>query len=187
MTHALPDPAQSPGTIFIAFLLASAAALASVFVFQFGFGLIPCELCLWQRLPHALAILIAGIGAGQARAAGRSPQPMRAMPWRLLVILAALLAVDHLAGAATAAFHVGVEQHWWAGTEACTGAAPAGLSVDELRARLLVTPPARCDQIAWSLFGISLAGFNLILSIFLAGAAAWAANRFRTVAAKKDS
>jgi disulfide bond formation protein DsbB len=185
MTHAFPDPAQSPGTIFSAFLLASVAALAGVFVFQFGFGLIPCELCMWQRLPHALAILIAAVGAGQARAAGRMLKPERAMPWRTFAVLAVLLAVVHLAGAGTAAFHVGVEQHWWAGTDACTGAAPAGLSVDELRARLLNTPPARCDQVAWSLFGISLAGFNLILSVTLAAAAAWAAIRFNAVAAKR--
>jgi disulfide bond formation protein DsbB len=184
MPH-LPDPTQKPGTIFVAFLLASAAALAGVFVFQFGFGLIPCELCMWQRLPHALAILIAGAGAGQARAATRMMKPARAMRWRTFAVLATLLAVVHLAGAGTAAFHVGVEQHWWAGTEACTGAAPAGLSVDELRARLLETPPARCDQIAWSLFGITLAGFNLILSIALAGVAAWAAVRFGAAARQR--
>jgi len=182
MTNALPDPAQAPGTIFTAFMLASIAALAGVFVFQFGFGLIPCELCLWQRLPHALAILVAGVGLGQTRAAGRMLYPDKAMPWRMLTGLAIVLALLHLAGAGTAAFHVGVEQHWWAGTEACTGAAPAGLSVDELTARLLNTPPARCDQIAWSLFGISLAGFNLILSVFLSTAAAWAATRFRVAA-----
>jgi disulfide bond formation protein DsbB len=182
MTHALPDPAQTPGTIFTAFMLASIAALAGVFVFQFGFGLIPCELCLWQRLPHALAILVAGVGIGQTRAAGRMPYPGRAMPWRMLTVLAVVLALLHLAGAGTAAFHVGVEQHWWAGTEACTGAAPSGLTIDELRARLLNTPPARCDQIAWSLFGISLAGFNLILSIVLSAVAAWAATRFRAAA-----
>jgi disulfide bond formation protein DsbB len=181
----LPDPAQNPNATFIAFLLASVAALASVFVFQFGFGLIPCELCLWQRLPHALAILIAGFGAGQARAASHMPNPLRVMPWRTFAVVAALLALDHAAGAATAAFHVGVEQHWWAGTDACTGAAPAGLSVDELRARLLDTPPARCDQIAWSFLGISLAGFNLILSVALAAAAATSAARFRALAAKR--
>ncbi|HTI86295.1 MAG TPA: disulfide bond formation protein B [Alphaproteobacteria bacterium] len=184
MTYALPDPAQTPGTIFTAFMLASIAALAGVFVFQFGFGLIPCELCLWQRLPHALAILVAGVGLSQTRAAGRMLYPDKAMPWRMLTALAAVLALLHLAGAGTAAFHVGVEQHWWAGTEACTGAAPSGLSVEDLRARLLVTPPARCDQIAWSLFGITLAGLNLMLEIVLSAAAAWAASRFQAVARK---
>src|SRR4051812_32812770 len=138
MTHVFPDPVRNPGATFATFLLASAAALASVFVFQFGFGLIPCELCLWQRLPHALAILIAGVGMGVARAAARTGQPAhklpaRPMPWRTLAVVAALLALVHLAGSGLAAFHVGVEQHWWAGTEACTGAAPSGLTVDELR------------------------------------------------------
>ncbi|MGE5537455.1 MAG: disulfide bond formation protein B [Gemmatimonas sp.] len=185
MTSALPDPAQNPAATFLAFLLASVAALAGVFVFQFGVGLIPCELCLWQRLPHALAILLAGVAAGQARAAQRMIFPDRAMPWGTLSAIAALLALDHLAGAGLAAFHIGVEQHWWAGTEACTGAAPAGLSVEELRARLLDTPPARCDQVAWSLFGISLAGFNFLLSVALSAAAAWSFLRLRRRSAER--
>jgi len=180
MTTTAAHPTSTPSTvaIFAGFLLASVAALATVFVFQFGFGILPCILCLWQRLPHAIAILVAGVGVGVARSAERMRDPYRAAPWGMFAALAVLLLVDHLANVGLAAFHIGVEQHWWAGTEACTGASGAGLSADQLAAQLLGTPPARCDEIAWSLFGISLAGFNFLLSLTLAAAAAWATLRF---------
>lgn len=176
---AFPAPLRpAPAIVFAGFLVASAAALAAVFVMQFGFGLAPCVLCIWQRVPHAAAILFAGIGIGTARSAARMRDPGRAMPWRALMALAVLLLLTYLAGSGLAAFHVGVEQHWWAGTEACTGGAGAGLSTDQLQAQLLGTAPARCDQIAWSLFGISLAGYNFILSVGLAAGSAWALLRF---------
>ena len=168
----------TPATIFMGFLLASAGAIAAVFVFQFGFGLQPCILCVWQRLPHAIAILLSGFGIGQARSVDPIRHPFRAVPWKTFTLVAVLLTVDHLANAGIAAFHVGVEQHWWAGTEACTGGAPTGLSADQLSAQLLQTPVAHCDQIAWSLFGISMAGYNFLLSVALAAAGLWAFFRF---------
>ncbi len=73
-----------------------------------------------------------------------------------------------LVGAGLAAFHVGVEQHWWAGTAECgANFGPAG-SVEELRRRLLAQAVVRCDEVAWSLFGISMAGYNFLLSLALA-------------------
>lgn len=177
---AAPSTASCPPpvAVFAGFLIASAAALAIVFVMQFGFGLAPCVLCLWQRVPHAVAILLGGIGVGVARSASRLRDPARATPWGTFAIIAGFLLLSHLAGAGIAAFHVGVEQHWWAGTEACTGGASGGLTAQELQAQLLGTEPARCDQIAWSLFGISLAGYNFLLSVALATAALWALLRF---------
>lgn len=172
------SPGPAPSTVFIGFFAASTAALAAVFVFQYGLGLMPCVLCVWQRAPHALAILLAGIGIGQARAVDPIRHPFRAMPWPTLTVVAGLLFVDHVFNAGLAAFHVGVEQHWWAGTEACTGGAPVGLTAEQLGARLLDTKPARCDEIPWALFGVSLAGFNLLLSLALAAAAGWATLRF---------
>lgn len=171
-------PRPAPAIVFAGFLVASAAALAAVFVMQFGFGLAPCILCIWQRVPHAVAILLAGIGIGTARSAARMRDPGRAAPWRAFMALAVLLLLTYLAGSGLAAFHVGVEQHWWAGTEACTGGAGGGLSTEQLQAQLLGTAPAHCDQIAWSLFDISLAGYNFILSVGLSVGAAWALLRF---------
>jgi disulfide bond formation protein DsbB len=189
MSHAPPPGSRvpAPGLIFAGFLLTSAVALATVFVFQFGFGILPCILCLWQRLPHAIAILLGGIGFGLSRAADPARQRFRATPWATYTALAGLLLIDYLANTGLAAFHIGVEQHWWAGTEACTGGAATGLSAEQLSAQLMATPIAHCDQIAWSLFGISLAGFNFILSFALSIASAGTLLRFnavRTQAAK---
>lgn len=172
-----PD-SPAPTMVFVGFFAASAAALAAVFVFQYGLGVMPCVLCLWQRAPHALAILVAGVGIGHARNIDPIRHPFRAVPWRTFAVLAAILFAAHLFNAGLAAYHIGVEQHWWAGTAACTGGAPAGLTADQLRAQLLETQPARCDEIAWSFLGISLAGFNFLLSLALAAAAAWAFVRF---------
>lgn len=173
-----PSHGPAPSAVFIGFFLASAAALATVFVFQYGFAILPCVLCLWQRAPHALAILIAGVGIGQARSIDPIRHPFRTVPWTTFTVLAALLLLDHLVNAGLATYHIGVEQHWWAGTAACTGGAPVGLTAEQLGAQLLDTKPARCDEIAWSFLGVSLAGFNFLLSLALAGAAAWAFIRF---------
>lgn len=73
-----------------------------------------------------------------------------------------------LAGAGIAAFHVGVEQHWWQGLASCGGNLPQARTVEELRAALLAQPVVRCDEVAWSLFGISMAGWNFLFSLGLA-------------------
>lgn len=114
-------------------------------------GLAPCPLCIWQRWPYAAALLLGLAGF----AAGGRPALLRA--------LLALAALAFLASAAIAAFHVGVEQGWWQGTAACGGGvAGAGLSAAELAAALLEAPAVRCDRVAWSLFGISMAGYNFL-------------------------
>jgi disulfide bond formation protein DsbB len=69
-----------------------------------------------------------------------------------------------LIGAGIAGFHVGVEQQWWAGTAECGGLTGQAKTVEELKAQLFATPVTRCDAVAWSLFGISMAGWNLIVS-----------------------
>ena len=105
--------------------------------------LYPCEMCWWQRYPHAIAILLAG-------AALVSPRT------RVLTLLAALgVAVSGAIGA----FHAGVEYGWWEGLTTCsTGGA---MSLDDIMA----VPLIRCDQVQWTLLGISLAGFNAIFSL----------------------
>ena len=82
-----------------------------------------------------------------------------------------------LVGAGIALFHVGVEQHWWQGTAECGSTLPPAATIDELRARLLAQPVVRCDEVAWSLFGISMAGYNVILSLLIAAFAVAAALR----------
>ena len=65
-------------------------------------------------------------------------------------------------------YHVGVEQHWFAGPAACTGAAGGATSIEALKAQLLARQPVSCDAPAWRLFGVSLAGWNLLASVVIA-------------------
>jgi disulfide bond formation protein DsbB len=111
---------------------------------QYLGGLHPCEMCHWQRWPHAAAILLAGAAY---------VLPARC---RLLTALAALaIAVSGAIGV----FHAGVELGWWEGLTRCT--AGGALSLDEL----MNVPLVRCDQVQWSWLGVSMAGWNAILSL----------------------
>jgi len=144
------DPRRFP--IFV--LVVSAAVLGSAFVSQYWGGLAPCELCLLQRWPWIAAIVISLIAI---IVASRS-----ALRW-----VALLLVMVFAVGSALALYHVGVEKHWFAGPDACTGAATAADTVEALRARILGQMPVRCDEPAWSLWGISLAGWNLLASLVM--------------------
>lgn len=128
----------------------SAALLAGAFFFQW-LGYLPCKMCLWQRWPHAAAIVI-GILA-------------------FFVPAPALLWLGALAAATTAGiglYHSGVEQRWWEGPTSCTstGGGLGGLSGSDL---LSTEGPALilCDQISWSFLNLSMASWNAILSIVL--------------------
>ena len=130
----------------------SAALLLTVYMMQHIGGLEPCPLCVTQRYPH----LVAG---GLALVAIFTRRHVRA----LLITLAGLAL---LATVGYATFHVGVEQGWF--ESACASDIAAGGSVADLKARLLAAPIVRCDEVPWSLFGISLAGWNAIDSLALA-------------------
>ncbi len=129
-------------------LLLPAALLGGAYVSQYGFGLMPCEMCLWQRWPHMTAIVLAGGAlALQSHAAGR-----------MLLMLAALaIAASGVIGA----FHAGVEYKWWEGLTDCA-VMTSGTSVLDAP---FSTHVMRCDEAPWDLFGISLAGFNALFSI----------------------
>ena len=144
------DPRRYP--VFV--LVASAAVLGGALLSQYWGGLAPCELCLMQRWPWAAAIAIALI----AIMVGSESL----LSW-LALVLTAVFAV----GGALALYHVGVERHWFAGPSACTGAATAADTVEALKARILGQMPVRCDEPAWSLWGISLAGWNLLASLVM--------------------
>lgn len=134
-------------------LLVPSGLLGGALLFQFVGGLAPCEMCWWQRYPHAVAIVLA--------LASFAMSPTRSRP---LVLLAALaIAVSGGIGV----FHAGVEQKWWEGLTTCT--AGGAMTLDEL----MNAPLIRCDQIAWSLFGISMAGWNAIISLGGAAAIGW--------------
>ncbi len=134
----------------------SLAILAGAFAFQYLGGLAPCQLCLWQRWPHAAAIVIGLLALLVSRGT----------PGRILPLLGALAA---LATAAIGVFHVGVEQKWWEGLASCTAGSISGISAaDLLNPDVSVGAVVRCDEIAWQMLGISMAGWNVILSSLLA-------------------
>ena len=141
--------------------LGAAAVLGGALAFQHIGGLAPCVLCYWQRYPYWAAIPLAALAA---LLAPRSPK----LAAGLLGLAAGLFLVD----AGIAAFHVGVEQKWWQGTAECGGAQGPSGSLEALRARLLAAPIVRCDEPAWSLFGVSMAGYNFLAALVLAAIAA---------------
>jgi disulfide bond formation protein DsbB len=144
-------------------LAASAAVLGGALLSQYWGGLAPCELCLLQRWPWAVAIVISFV-ATMVGSRPALPCSRPALPW-----VALLLAVVFAIGTALALYHVGVERHWFAGPSACSGAATAADTLEALKAQILRQQPVRCDEVAWSLWEISLAGWNLLASLVMAG------------------
>lgn len=148
---------MEPTRAFTAFALAaSAVVLGGALLTQHWGGLAPCELCLLQRWPWGVAIVISFV----ATMVGSRP----ALPW-----VAGLLAAVFAVSSAFAFYHVGVEQHWFAGPSACSGAATAAATVEALKAQILSQQPVRCDEVAWSLWGVSLAGWNMLASLVMTG------------------
>ncbi len=136
--------------------LASAGVLAAALFFQFALGYQPCILCLWQRVPYGAVLAFSIVALLFRRWKGLGDALLVASGFALL------------AGAGIAAYHVGVEQRWWAGTAACGATGSAALTLEELRAQVMAAPVVRCDEVAWSLFGISMAGYNVAISLALA-------------------
>jgi len=138
----------------LAFLagMGSAALLGGALFFEHVMGLAPCEMCMWQRWPHAAAVFL-GVLAWAA-------------PWGAVM----------LAGAAAAAgsgviglWHTGVERGWVAGPGACSGTVDLSrLSAEEMLQQVLAAPVVRCDEVAWQLLGLSMASWNAVASFALA-------------------
>ncbi len=139
----------------IAALAVPALLWGGALVSQYGFGLVPCEMCYWQRWPHEVAIVLALFSLPfLARRAG----PV------LIVLAACAIALSGAIGI----FHAGVEYGWWEGMTACSTTA-GGFDIMASE----VTPLVRCAEAQWRLFGISLAGFNAILSFAGAALVLW--------------
>ncbi len=134
----------------------AAGGSALVLVLAFGFqhlgGMAPCPLCLWQRWPHALAV---AIGAAALL-----------LSWRALPLLGMLAA---LSTAAIGFYHTGVERHWWEGPATCSAGSVAGQSPEDLMAQIMAAPLVRCDEVPWEMLGLSMASWNAVLAIGLAG------------------
>lgn len=128
-------------------LILPSALMAGALGSQYIGGLYPCEMCHWQRWPHDVAI-VAALFAFATRQAQLS---------RLLVLVAAIAI---LTSGAIGVFHAGVEYGWWQGLTSCSTTA-SGVTLEAI----MSAPIVRCDAPQWTLFGISLAGFNALFSI----------------------
>ena len=126
-------------------LLVPAALLGGAYISQYVFGLFPCEMCWWQRYAHFAALGFAALAF--------------AMPRQRAPIMLAALAIG--VSALIGAYHAGVEYHWWEGVTHCTSTAASG---GDPLAAIMNAPLIRCDVAQWTLMGVSLAGFNFLLS-----------------------
>ena len=145
-----------PSKLGLLAALGSGALLGGAYYFQYVVDLRPCEMCYWQRWPHMVTIVV-GLLA------------LASFAWPRLALVFMLTAITALiVTAGIGVFHVGVEYRWWAGPQSCTGGAPPGLSPEQLKKYLFGAKMVRCDAVVWSLFGISMAGWNAILSAILA-------------------
>ena len=141
-------------------LLVPAALLAGALGSQYYGGLYPCEMCHWQRWPHYAALALALLSFAMRG----QPDRGRSFVW--------LAALAIFTSGAIGVYHAGVEAGIFEGLTTCSAALSGGSSADIL-ADIMATPLVRCDQIQWSFLGISMAGWNAILSIGSASVISW--------------
>jgi disulfide bond formation protein DsbB len=146
--------------------LAGASALACVYYLQYVMLIAPCPLCLEQRIAYYICVPLAAylwLGASQGAS------------WKVLLLGFVVIAGAMLWNTALSTYHAGVEYKFWQGPTDCTGPIDKFGSVGNMFNQLQRISLVRCDQVAWSLFGISLAGFDVLLSLGLAVVAGWGA------------
>lgn len=150
------DRFTAKGLIVVA-AATSAAILGGAFIFQ-ALGYAPCKMCLWQRWPHAIAVVLGGAALATKQ---------RLLSW--------LGALNMAVSAGLGIFHSGVERKWWDGPASCSGGGVGDLSVEELLAQINQAPLVRCDEIPWRLsdmiplefLDLTMANFNAIFSLGL--------------------
>jgi disulfide bond formation protein DsbB len=172
--HATAHPSQLRGdanpvlTAALAVTIIAAATLAGAWFFQLVLGIVPCPLCLEQRYAYYLAI---PLGVVVAIAAARGA------PRAVLLAGLALLALAALGNAWLGTYHAGVEWGFWQGPTDCTGPVGNLGSAGNLLERLDTVKVIRCDEVQWRFLGLSLAGYNVLISLLMAAVAAWGIRR----------
>jgi disulfide bond formation protein DsbB len=154
-----------------AIALVGLAAIAGALFFQYGMGLSPCPLCLEQRIAYYVAIPLAamvmlGVSVGASR--------------KVLILALLAIAAAMLWNAGLGAYHAGVEWKWWEGPRDCSGPVNSLGSARDMLSQLQNTRIVRCDEAAWRFLGLSLAGYNVLISLALAALAAWGVVRGRS-------
>ena len=128
----------------------SMVVIMGAFAFEYIGGFLPCKLCYWQRYPHFLIILLFPF--------------LYFFQIRSLIFLGV---ISMFVSTILAFYHVGIEQKYWLGPNSCSNSSIEGLTTDQLIEQIMTTPLVRCDEIAWELIGISMAGWNALISICL--------------------
>jgi disulfide bond formation protein DsbB len=146
----------------LAIFVLSAATILGAWYFELVLKLPPCPLCLQQRLPYYVAIPLALLTAIAA--------PVRA-PSKLVAVGFVIILIAALSGAALGAFHSGVEWRWWPGPADCSGPMTDLKAKGPLLDQLQSVHVVRCDEAGWRFLGLSLAGYNVLISLVMAALA----------------
>jgi disulfide bond formation protein DsbB len=165
-----PHPAATAALLVI---IGGTATMLGAYYFQYILHYAPCELCLDERIPYYVAVPLAAVVA--IAASVRAPRSV-------VVAGLALLVVVMLIGAGLGAYHSGVEWKFWPGPAHCSGSMAGFGGAGGLLERMNETRIVPCDAAAWRLFGVSLAGYNALISLALAAVAAWGIGASKTKA-----
>jgi disulfide bond formation protein DsbB len=163
LTLARNEP-QRAAAVLVA--LVGLATIGGFFFFQYVVGLAPCPLCLEQRNAYYLSVPLAallwlGAGYGSQR--------------KVLLIGFLVIAAAMLWNTGLSTYHAGIEWKWWPGPQDCTGPMSNVSSAKDLLGQLNTFSPIRCDEAAWRFLGLSLAGYDVLVSFALAIVALWGA------------
>ena len=171
MTTASPSSDMARRALVALAGAGSLALLLGAYGFEFLGGLAPCKLCLWQRWPHLAAVAVAVLGAGA----------LPRLPGIAVGVAGALAAAT---SGAIAVYHSGVERGWWPGPASCSGGGEdlGALSGQALLDPAGAAPVVMCDEISWTLLGLSMANYNVAISFGLAGL--WLASAMRAARAR---
>jgi disulfide bond formation protein DsbB len=158
---AATSPAQAASLVVT---LIAAATIAGAWFFQLVLEILPCPLCLEQRYAYYLAIPVGVLTALAARSG--APRP-------LLLAGLAILVLAALANAGLGTYHSGVEWGFWKGPTDCSGPVINLGNAADLLSKLDTVKVVRCDEVQWRFLGLSLAGYNVLISLLMAAIAAW--------------
>ncbi|MBR0957112.1 disulfide bond formation protein B [Bradyrhizobium japonicum] len=169
-TQSAAIPAFKPGAkspalaASVLVTLIAIVTIAGAWFFQLVLEILPCPLCLEQRYAYYLAIPLGALTAIAARSG--APRP-------LLLAGLAILVLATLANAGLGAYHSGVEWGFWKGPTDCSGPLVNLGSAADLLSKLDTVKVVRCDEVQWRFLGLSLAGYNVLISLLMAAIAAW--------------
>jgi disulfide bond formation protein DsbB len=156
--------ANAAAVAALAIAAVAAATLAGAWFFQLVLDIRPCPLCLEQRYAYYLALPLALVVAFAASRG--APRPMLLAGFAVLLLAA-------LANAWLGGYHAGVEWQFWQGPTDCSGPVADLGSAGTLLQRLDTVKVIRCDEVQWRFLGLSLAGYNVLISLLMALMAVW--------------